>query len=84
MQTVTDRETAVFGTPGRLARAAAEGLYRVMAYKDEYEVARLHTAATSGKARVHMSPPLITGMDKATDGGARLPSPAGWPCRCSG
>jgi indolepyruvate ferredoxin oxidoreductase len=64
---VVARETAVMGTPGRLSRAAAEGLYRVMAYKDEYEVARLHAAATYGeKPEFHMSPPLITGMDKAT------------------
>ncbi|WP_428483742.1 indolepyruvate ferredoxin oxidoreductase family protein [Rhodopila sp.] len=67
VQMVIDRETAVSGQPGRLARAAAEGLYRVMAYKDEYEVARLHAAATYGeKPAFHMSPPLITGFDKAT------------------
>jgi indolepyruvate ferredoxin oxidoreductase len=78
VQTVTDRETAVFGTPGRLARAAAEGLYRVMAYKDEYEVARLHTAATYGeKPEFHMSPPLITGMDKATGRRRKIAIP-GW------
>ena len=46
---VIARETAVFGKPGRLSRAAAEGLHRVMAYKDEYEVARLHAAATYGE-----------------------------------
>ena len=58
---VVARETQVLGEPGRLSRAAAEGLYRVMAYKDEYEVARLHAAATYGeKPRFHLSPPLIT------------------------
>src|SRR5208283_4983526 len=36
---VQARETAVAGAPGRLTRAAAEGLFRLMAYKDEYEVA---------------------------------------------
>ena len=46
---VVARETAVTGAPGPLSRAAAEGLYRVMAYKDEYEVARLHAAATYGE-----------------------------------
>ena len=61
------RETAVIGAPGRLSRAAAEGLYRVMAYKDEYEVARLHAAASYGeKPEFHMSPPLITRMDPST------------------
>jgi indolepyruvate ferredoxin oxidoreductase len=60
-------ETALLGAPGALSRAAAEGLYRVMAYKDEYEVARLHAAATYGeKPAFHMSPPLVAGMDKAT------------------
>jgi indolepyruvate ferredoxin oxidoreductase len=67
LRDVVARETAVVGAPGRLSRAAAEGLYRVMAYKDEYEVARLHAAATYGeKPAFHMSPPLITGIDKAT------------------
>ena len=64
---VVARETAVAGAPGPLSRAAAEGLYRVMAYKDEYEVARLHAMATYGeKPAFHMSPPLIPGIDKAT------------------
>jgi indolepyruvate ferredoxin oxidoreductase len=67
VEEVVARETAVMGAPGRLARAAAEGLYRVMAYKDEYEVARLHAAATYGeKPMFHMSPPLLHGVDKAT------------------
>ena len=61
------RETAVFGQPGRFARAVAEGLFRAYAYKDEYEVARLHAAATYGDKPVfHMAPPLISGTDPAT------------------
>ncbi|MDR3539180.1 MAG: indolepyruvate ferredoxin oxidoreductase family protein [Acetobacteraceae bacterium] len=64
---VEARETAVFGQPGRLTRAAAEGLFRVMGYKDEYEVARLHAATTYGPGAVfHLSPPLLHGTDKAT------------------
>ena len=75
---VSDRETLVLGEPGRLSRAAAEGLYRVMAYKDEYEVARLHAAATYGeKPRFHLSPPLITGIDPATGRRRKIALP-GW------
>ena len=64
---VVARETEIFGKPGKLSRAAAEGFYRVMAYKDEYEVARLHASATYGQDPVfHLSPPLVTRMDKLT------------------
>ena len=52
-----------------LSRAVAVSLYRLMAYKDEYEVARLYTdprfAASladtfkGGKAKVWMSPPIL-------------------------
>jgi indolepyruvate ferredoxin oxidoreductase len=67
VQEAIERETAVFGKPGPFARAVAENLFRVMAYKDEYEVARLHAAATYGAKPVfHMSPPLIWRHDKAT------------------
>ena len=75
---VIARETQVLGEPGRLSRAAAEGLYRVMAYKDEYEVARLHAAATYGEKPVfHLSPPLITGIDPATGRRRKIALP-GW------
>ena len=61
------RETAVFGQPGRFARAVAEGLFRAYAYKDEYEVARLHADAVYGDKPVfHMAPPLVSGIDPAT------------------
>ncbi|HVY14644.1 MAG TPA: indolepyruvate ferredoxin oxidoreductase family protein [Rhodopila sp.] len=64
---VSAREAAVSGIPGPVTRAAAEGLFRVMAYKDEYEVARLHAEASYGKDPVfHLSPPLGQGIDKAT------------------
>jgi indolepyruvate ferredoxin oxidoreductase len=72
------RETAVFGRPGKLTRAAAEGLFRVMAYKDEYEVARLHAASVYGPGAVfHMSPPLIWRMDNATGRRGKVAVP-GW------
>jgi indolepyruvate ferredoxin oxidoreductase len=75
---VIARETAVFGGPGRLARAAAEGLYRVMAYKDEYEVARLHAAAAYGeKPQFYLSVPFLPGSDPATGRRRKIALP-GW------
>jgi indolepyruvate ferredoxin oxidoreductase len=75
---VVARETAVAGRAGALSRAAAEGLFRLMAYKDEYEVARLHVAAgyASGAA-FHMSPPLITRIDQRTGRRNKVAVP-GW------
>jgi indolepyruvate ferredoxin oxidoreductase len=62
----------------RLARAVAEGYFRVLAYKDEYEVARLHAAATYGEKPVfHLAPPLITRIDPAT-GRRRKRAIPGW------
>ena len=60
-----------------LTRAFAEALYKLMAYKDEYEVARLYTdgefqrklrAQFSGnyKLRIHLAPPLLARRDPAT------------------
>ena len=60
-----------------LARAAAEGLYKLMAYKDEYEVARLFTDGSfermlgdklesHGRITYHMAPPFLAGTDPAT------------------
>jgi len=61
------RETALLGQPGAFTRAVAEGWYRALAYKDEYEVARLHSEAAYGpEPTFHMAPPLIARMDKST------------------
>lgn len=60
-----------------LSRAAINGLYKVMAYKDEYEVARAYTdpafrakleAQFEGdfKVRVKLAPPLISRRDPVT------------------
>jgi indolepyruvate ferredoxin oxidoreductase len=53
-----------------LAEAAARGLFKLMAYKDEYEVARLHTEGSflarlkrdfqdGARLSFHLAPPLI-------------------------
>ncbi|SFP66441.1 indolepyruvate ferredoxin oxidoreductase family protein [Tranquillimonas alkanivorans] len=64
------------GGSGSLAEAAAKGLFKVMSYKDEYEVARLHTetgfiAGLSEKfegnftVEHHLAPPLLpSGTDR--------------------
>jgi indolepyruvate ferredoxin oxidoreductase len=60
-----------------LSEAAARYLYKLMAYKDEYEVARLHTDPAflaklnaqfkaGYKAKYHLAPPLISKRDPIT------------------
>ena len=72
------RDAAVFGSPGRFARAVADNLFRVMAIKDEYEVARMHAAASYGERPVfHLAPPLVTRIDPATGRRRKIAVP-GW------
>ena len=66
--------------PGKsgLAEAVARYLFKLMAYKDEYEVARLYTDGSFGKQvknelggdrlrfHVHLAPPLLARTDKIT------------------
>lgn len=67
-------ESVVGGT--RLTEAVARSLFKLMAYKDEYEVARLHTGAAfrqqiasmfEGKVRLvhHLAPPLFARKNQA-------------------
>jgi indolepyruvate ferredoxin oxidoreductase len=65
--------------PGRsgLAEAVARGYHKLLAYKDEYEVARLFTEPAfekalseqfeaHGKLQFHLAPPLLARRDKRT------------------
>ena len=67
------------GSPGShdLTEAFAKGLFKLMAYKDEYEVARLYSDGEFGKAlkeqfdgdpgvKVSLAPPLLAKRDKVT------------------
>jgi len=62
---------------GRFSKAVANNFYKLMAYKDEYEVARLYSAPEfqeklqqqfqgDFKLKVHLAPPLFSRRDKAT------------------
>ena len=69
-----------------LTRAAAVNLHKLMAYKDEYEVARLYTDGrfaselgdtfTGGKVKVWLAPPLMAAKGK--DGRPRKMAFGGW------
>jgi indolepyruvate ferredoxin oxidoreductase len=76
VQQVADAEARAYPGSTRLALAAARSLYRLMAYKDEYEVARLYSdgafraavdAAFEGdiQLQLHMAPPLFGRRDSA-------------------
>jgi indolepyruvate ferredoxin oxidoreductase len=71
-----------------LTQAVARYLFKLMAYKDEYEVARLHTdtgfmdriaAQFEGdyEVKMHLAPPLFAGRDPAT-GELRKSSYGSW------
>jgi indolepyruvate ferredoxin oxidoreductase len=68
-------EEAKLGKGSRLAEAVARYFYKLMAYKDEYEVARLHTDPAFRakianmfegdiKLKFHLAPPLLAKHDK--------------------
>jgi indolepyruvate ferredoxin oxidoreductase len=71
-----------------MTRAVADTFFKLMAYKDEYEVARLYTdpafaadlaSAFNGKAKIdfHMAPPLLSKVDPATGEKKKIRIP-GW------
>ena len=70
-------EQAVMPGEERLARAVAVQLHRLMAYKDEYEVARLHSLpewreqlgtrfAGTQRVQLHLAPPVLAKPDPVT------------------
>ena len=77
IEAIKAAETALSGSRDELTRAAAKYLFKVMAYKDEYEVARLYTDP-SFKASLdesfepgytlsyHLAPPWLAGKDPSS------------------
>jgi indolepyruvate ferredoxin oxidoreductase len=77
MERARSAEQAIPGAGEAFSRAVAQSAYRLMAYKDEYEVARLYGSAgfkaslaaqfaRHGKISLWLSPPLISRVDPAT------------------
>lgn len=91
VERVRARESAVAGEAGPLTQAVAVQLGRLMAYKDEYEVARLYAdpafrarldAQFEGirRVRLHLAPPLLSRPDPA-NGRARKRTFGPWLLR---
>ena len=77
VEQVSKAETERVPGSDALTAAVARNLHKLMAYKDEYEVARLHTdtgflervgAMFEGdwKLKFHLAPPLLAALDPVT------------------
>jgi indolepyruvate ferredoxin oxidoreductase len=77
IQKVAARERDVAGDAAALTVAAAKTYFKLLSYKDEYEVARLHTSGDflpslrrhfgqGFKLRFHFSPPVFAPIDPET------------------
>jgi indolepyruvate ferredoxin oxidoreductase len=77
VQRVRDAEAKILPGSARLTEAVARSYFKLLAYKDEYEVARLHVhtgffqrvdAMFEGDYKVvfHLAPPLLSRKDKVT------------------
>lgn len=77
VEMVKAAERRVQGACGELTESVARSYYKVLAYKDEYEVARLHTDGTfrrrlaesfegGDKFTYHMAPPVLSSKDERT------------------
>jgi indolepyruvate ferredoxin oxidoreductase len=94
VERVAERERAVCGEPLRLAPAVARYAYKLMAYKDEYEVARLWSDGSFrarlerefeswDTVRLHLAPQLFNPRDRDT-GRARKWELGPWALRAMG
>jgi indolepyruvate ferredoxin oxidoreductase len=74
---VRKAEAAVSSSSTEFTEAVAKNLFKLMAYKDEYEVARLYTDGSFAKKlgekfegdfhlKFHLAPPIFARRDKAT------------------
>ena len=77
IERVAGRERELVPDSDRLTEAVARSYFRLLAYKDEYEVARLYTSGDflpelrknfgdGFKLRFHLSPPVFAATDKET------------------
>ena len=77
VERVGKAERRIDAQSSALAEAVAQGYHKLLAYKDEYEVARLHTSpafaralretfADGGRLTFHFAPPLLARRDPAT------------------
>ncbi len=80
---VRRREKTATGAEGPLSEAVARYVFKLMAYKDEYEVARLYTDGSfrrqlaetfdgNGRMTFHLSPPLLARKDPNTGEPAKM------------
>jgi indolepyruvate ferredoxin oxidoreductase len=85
---IVSAATASLADGDELTWAVARSAYKLMAYKDEYEVARLYTDGrfrealakefdAVGSIRIHLAPPLLAKPDKTT-GRIRKREFGGW------
>jgi indolepyruvate ferredoxin oxidoreductase len=89
VERVAMAERGVSASAMELTRCVARFYYKLLAYKDEYEVARLYSdpkfrqklaASFDGDLDItmHMAPPLITKMDPATGRRKKIPLKGKW------
>ncbi|MDX9700609.1 MAG: indolepyruvate ferredoxin oxidoreductase family protein [Rhodocyclaceae bacterium] len=87
VEQVRQLERQLTGEAGRLTRTIAENYFKLLTYKDEYEVARLHADPAflqhireifegDFEIRFHLAPPLISRPDPQT---GRIPKKAFGP-----